>query len=157
MRRIAQDVTAAASRAHRVIDRPADLYAYGPSPPCGVQIVQERIHADDHSTLVRCRQADCDYQATVADHQVTQLALREGTWLTLTELVGALTNGGVPVTRDQIKDWADREGLPHEKRARTRWIHGHVQKNEVWTYRVGEVRDLAPRAQERRKRTALST
>ena len=154
LRRIASEVSAAAARAHRVIDRPADLYAYGPCPVCGVAIVQERIHADDRKTLVRCRQADCDYQASVAEHQVTQLALREDTWLTLTELVGALTSGGVPVTRDQIKGWAAREGLPREERIRARWIHGHLQHNRVWAYRVGDVRDLAARAAARRTRAA---
>lgn len=152
LRRIAQDLTAAASRAHRVIDRPADLYLYGPCPQCGTSIVQDRIHADDQTSLVRCRQADCDYQATLADHNATQLALREDSWLTLTELVGALATGGVPVTRDQIKGWADREGLPREKRSRARWIHGHLQHNEVWAYRVGDVRDLAARAAARRER-----
>ena len=152
LRAIARDLTAAATRAHRVIDRPGDLFLYGPCPQCGIPIVQERIHAADQRTLVRCRQADCDYQATIADHNATQLALREDSWLTLTELVGALTSGGVPVTRDQIKGWADREGLPREKRSRARWVHGHLQHNEVWAYRVGDVRDLAARTEARRAR-----
>lgn len=154
LRAIARELTAAAARAHRVIDRPTDLFLYGPCPVCGIPIVQDRIHADDQTTRVRCRQADCDYEATLADHNATQLALREDSWLTLTELVGALTTGGVPVTRDQIKGWADREGLPREKRSRARWVHGHLQHNEVWAYRVGDVRDLAARAAARRVRTA---
>jgi len=31
-----------------------------------------------------------------------------------------------------------------------RWVNGHLQSNDVWQYRVGDVRDLVDRVRTRR-------
>jgi hypothetical protein len=147
MPNLARDITQAASRAHHVIDSPTDLCYFGPCPE-GHDIWQERIHRDDTETLVRCR---CGYTSPLLDHQKRLLTAGEDRWLTVGELVSAITSGGEVVTRDQIKGWIDRDGLAREKRVRPRYVNGELMTSEVWTYRLGDVRDRAARGDQRRK------
>jgi hypothetical protein len=158
MPNLARDLTQAASRAHHVIDSPADMTYYGPCPDCGRDLIQDRIwqsrDPDDPklaSDLVTCRYPSCGYTATLDVHQQNLLAAGENRWLTVGELVSAITSGGEPVTRKQINGWIEREGLAREKRIRPRYINGELVTSEVWTYRLGDVRDRAARGDQRRK------
>lgn len=154
MRRLAIDISGAAARAHRVIDTPADLVYYGPCPDCGRDIVQERIASDDDRTPVRCRFASCGYAAPLDVHQRRLLDGYEDRWMTVTELVSAITSGGEVVTRDQINGWIKRHGLAREKRSRPRYVNEELVFDEVWTYRLGDVRQRAAEAAERKRERA---
>jgi hypothetical protein len=153
MPNLARDITQAASRAHHVIDSPVDLCYYGPCPSCGRDLVQERIWHKDAETKVTCRYPSCDYAEPLSEHQRKLLAASEDRWMTVTELVSAITSADEPVTRDQINWWIKRGGLAREKRVRPRYVNGELTTTEVWTYRLGDVRDRAAAA-ERRKRPA---
>jgi hypothetical protein len=152
MPNLARDISAAASRAHHVIDMPTDLCYYGPCPDCGRDIVQERIHRDDDKTPVVCRYPSCEYAQPLAEHQRKLLVAGEDRWLTVGELVSAITSGGEVVTRHQIRHWIDKEGLPRETRSRPQWVDGELKPHEVATYRLGDVRELAQRADQKRQR-----
>ena len=141
LRRVAREVSAAASRAHRVVDAPTVYWYYGPCPWCGTDIVQERVHGSDQ--LITC--ARCEYAATVAEHQAAQLTLRDDSWLPEERLVSALVVNDQPITRKQLRNWVNRHGLAREKLPWPRWVNGHLQTNDVYQYRVGDVRDLAAR------------
>jgi hypothetical protein len=152
MPNLARDISQAASRAHKVIDMPVDLCYYGPCPSCGRDIVQERIHRDDDKTPVACRYPSCEYAATLNEHQRKLLTAGEDRWLTVGELVSAITSGGEVVTRHQIRHWIEKEGLPRETRSRPQWVDGELKSHEVATYRLGDVRELAQRADQKRQR-----
>ena len=150
LRKVARQVSQAAARAHRVTDAPPALWYYGPCPLCGQDLLQERIPEGDRGTLVTCRR--CQYADTAPGHNATQLAARANAWLTETELVSAFASGGQPITRDRLKNLIARQDipLPRERRSRPRWVSGHLQYNEVWCYRVADVRALVERAQTKR-------
>jgi hypothetical protein len=150
MPNLARDLTQAASRAHHVIDSPPDLVYFGACPE-GHDIWQERIHRDDTETPVCCR---CGYTSSLPDHQKRLLIAGEDRWLTVGELVSAVTMGGEVVTRAQINGWIERDGLAREKRVRPRYINGELHQNEVWVYRLGDVRDRAARGDQRRRKAA---
>jgi len=150
MRRLAIDISGAAARAHRVIDSPADMVYYGPCPDCGRDIVQERIGPEER-TPVRCRFTSCGYTAPLDVHQRKLLDGYEDRWMTVNELVSAITSGGEVVTRDQINGWIRRHGLAREKRSRPRYVDGELVFDEVWTYRLGDVRERAAEVAERKR------
>jgi hypothetical protein len=161
MPNLARDISQAASRAHHVIDMPVDLCYYGPCPDCGRDIVQERIHTiiengvrivDPDAPPIACRFASCGYAATLDLHQRKLLEAGEDRWLTVGELVSAITSGGEIVTRHQIRHWIEKEGLPREVRSRPQWVDGELKSHEVATYRLGDVRELAQRADQKRQR-----
>lgn len=91
------------------------------------------------------RWAHCEYAATVAEHQAAQLTFRDDSWVTEERLVAALVVNDQPITRKQLRNLVDRHGLPREKRPWPRWVNSHLQSNDVWQYRVGDVRDLTSR------------
>jgi hypothetical protein len=151
MRKIARDVSSAAARAHRVIDAPPHLWPYGDCPDCGKPIFQDRIHADDLDTKVVCRVLGCGYAETLAEHHRRQLALGDERWMTVSELLEAFQVNGQPLTRDQLNGMIRREGLPREARPLVDWREGRLTKTgEVWTYKVGHVKELL----QRRERSA---
>jgi hypothetical protein len=151
MPRVADDLSSAVARAHKVIDRPADLMDYGPCPECGRPIRQERIHKHDDETLIVCRYPECDYEATMPDHFRRQLDSAEDRWMTLGQIVEAITIGGEVVTRKQIEGWVRHRGLPREQRNVPKWENGQlVEGSMVWVYRLGDVRDMAMKAEIRR-------
>jgi hypothetical protein len=157
MPNLARDISQAASRAHKVIDMPKDMTYFGPCPDCGRDLVQERIHRDDTETPVACRYPSCSYAQPLAEHQRKLLAAGEDRWLTVGELVSAITSGGEVVTRDQIDGWIKRGGLAREKRVRPRYVNGELKTEEVWTYRLGDVRERATAAYERRQAKLANT
>jgi len=146
---LARDISAAAARAHHVIDIPKDLVYYGPCPDCGRDIVQERIHRDDDETLVRCRFPSCNYARTLDLHYKLILDANENRWMTVTELVSAITMGGEVVDRNQIYYWERKSGLAREVRTRGKWVNGDLVSNEVWCFRLGDVRQRAAEAAKR--------
>jgi hypothetical protein len=154
MPNLARNLSSAASRAHKVIDAPADLMFYGPCPSCGRDLVQERIHHEDTETPVACRYPSCEYAQPLDTHQKNLLEAGQDRWLTVGELVSAITSGGEVVTRAQINGWIERGGLAREKRVRPRYLNGELTTTEVWTYRLGDVRDRAARGDQRRKTNA---
>lgn len=145
MGKLASNLSGAAVRAHRVIDRPPSLFFYGACPGCGSDIWQERIHPDDEEGMVRC---SCGYERYPDSHIREQLD--DDRMMTVTELVSAITMAGEAVTRHQINGWIRREGLPREKANRPRWENGQLVAHEVDVFRLGDVRDLALRAEMRR-------
>src|SRR5215216_6354287 len=146
---LAHDISSAAARAHHVIDIPKDLVYYGPCPACGRDIVQERIHKDDDTTLVKCRFLSCEYGQPLDTHQKRILDAAEDRWMTVTELVSAITSGGEVVTRTQIYNWERKSGLAREVRTRGKWVNGDLVSNEVWCFRLGDVRQRAAEAAKR--------
>jgi hypothetical protein len=156
MPNLARDISAAASRAHHVIDAPPELWYYGPCPSCERDLWQERIHHEDTKTPIVCRFPSCDYAAPLDVHNRRALEVGHDRQMTLDELVGAITSGGIAVTRGMIEGWIYRDGLPRLKRNRPRYVDGELKQNEVWTYRLGDVLDYALRAAAKRNRS-LST
>ena len=143
------------------IDMPKDMTYYGPCPDCGHDIVQERIHTiiengvhivDPDAPPIACRFTSCGYAQPLDLHQRKLLEAGEDRWLTVGELVSAITSGGEVVTRHQIRHWIDKEGLPRETRSRPQWVDGELKSHEVATYRLGDVRELAQRADQKRQR-----
>lgn len=134
---IIEAITRAVAKAHRVIDRPKDMWFYGACPTgCGHDLYDER-----GIQVVSCRH--CDYQATIGDHQRTMLDLAEDRWMTAAELVGAFERWGEPITRQQLSHWTHREGLPREVR-QVPCINraGQLTVEDVYVYRVGDVRNM---------------
>lgn len=138
---LAHAVTSFAERAHAIIDRPETPSYYGECPECGKDIYQERITAEEE--LVRC---GCGYRARLAQHQAAQLDLGENNWLTLTQVVRVLCDGGEPTTRQEVEDLIYQGGpmgvLPREKQNRPRWQGGRLESHEVFVYRLGDVRTM---------------
>lgn len=147
----AHKISHAAARAHQAIDRPPSLWYYGPCPFCHLDIFIDRVDEQDRDARVTCPRDGCGYSAHPTDHRVKQLDAGDDRWLTVGELVGAITSAGETVTRDQIKGWIRREGLPREIHSRPRWADGRLVANEVYVYRLGDVRRLALEAEARRE------
>jgi hypothetical protein len=152
MPRIARNISQAASKAHKIIDAPAELWYYGPCPSCERDLWQERIHHEDTKTPIVCRFPSCDYAAPLDVHNRKALEVGHDRLMTIDELVGAIASGGIPITREQIKGWIYRDGLPREKRNRPRYVDGELHQNEVWTYRLGDVLDCVLRVEAKRNR-----
>ena len=149
MPQLARDISQAASRAHHVIDAPQDFVYYGPCPDCGRDIIQERIHKDDDETQVTCRYPSCNYAKTLDLHYKKILDANEDRWMTVSELVSAITSGGEIVDRNQIYYWERKAGLAREMRTRAKWVNGDLVTNEVWCFRLGDVRQRAADAAKR--------
>lgn len=130
-------------QAHRIIERPEPPVFLGPCPN------GHDVWAPATVKLVEC--PDCDYRATITDHQRAALNAGEDRWLTVGELVGAITRAGELVTRDQINSWIRREGLVREMHTRPVWRDGQLHARRVYVYRLGDVRRLAQRAELRRR------
>jgi hypothetical protein len=146
----AHKISKAAARAHAVIDRPPSPWYYGPCPYCHLDIFTDRVDENDRDARVSCPRDGCGYSAHPSDHRSKQLDAGDDRWLTIGELVGAITSAGETVTRDQIKGWIRREGLPREFTSRPRWTDGVLVPYEVYVYRLGDVRRLALEAEARR-------
>lgn len=151
MGRLASELSSAAARAHRVIDAPPSLFFYGACPECGADIWHERIRPDDDEGKVRC---PCGYERSADAHIREQLD--DDRMMTVSELVSAITMAGEAVTRHQINGWIRREGLPRERANRPRWKDGQLVACEVDVYRLGDVRDLAVRAEVRRSQRVVA-
>jgi hypothetical protein len=156
MPNLARDISQAASRAHKVIDAPKELWYYGPCPSCERDLWQERIHHEDTKTPIVCRYPSCNYAAPLDVHNRRALEVGHDRRMTIDELVGAITSGGIAVTRGMIEGWIYRDGLPRERRNRPRYVDGELHQNEVWTYRLGDVLDYALRAAAKRNRSLSS-
>lgn len=144
----ARDVAAAARSAHRAIDAPESDWYFGPCPDCSHDIYGQRADESDRSARVACEA--CSYSAHPIDLRQLQLDASEDRMLTVGELVGAITAAGEVVTRKQIDGWIRRGGLPRERHARPRWVGGELDVKHVYVYRLGDVRELARAAEERR-------
>jgi hypothetical protein len=141
-RSLALKISIEASRAHKVIDVPPEIWFYGACPACEHDIWQERIRPDD-DTLVTCHQRDCTYTAPLDEHHKRLLDAGNDRWLTMDELVATVTKAGEVVTRKQIQRWRDREGLPMESRSLAYWIDGELVTSEVEVFRLGDIRAFA--------------
>lgn len=156
MPQLARDISQAASRAHKVIDAPTQLFYYGPCPDCGEDILQERVHHTDTDTKIKCRYLSCGYNQPVDIHQQTILNGCLDLWMTVKEMVGVFDLGGVTVTRDQINGWIRRGRLTKGPGA-AEWRNGVlvVAEEGAATYRVRDVLPLAQAANEKRRNTNL--
>lgn len=123
----------------RIIERPEPSVYYGPCPQCAGDLYGPRDWA-----VVSC---GCGYQKPADDHRKDALALGEDRWLTVGELVGAITSAGETVTRNQIGSWIRTRGLPRELANRPIWRDGALVERRLYVYRLGDVRDLAARKQ----------
>jgi len=153
---LAHDISSSAARAHHVIDTPKDLVYYGPCPDCGRDITQERIHKDDTEKKVQCRYLTCGYAETLDLHQRRILDSAEDRWMTVTELVSAITSGGEVVTRTQIYNWERSQGLAREMRDRPKWVNGELVNDQVWCFRLGDVRQRAAAAAHKKSSKLVS-
>lgn len=130
---LASRVSRAFIRAMKAIDSAPHLTHYGKCPHCGQDIRHERVQEDDG--LVECR---CGYTAPVKDHRTAQLEFGADTEMTLTQVVKVLCDAGEPTTRQEVENLIYRDGLPREQRPL--WKDGRVE--QVWHYRLGDVRDF---------------
>jgi hypothetical protein len=121
----------------RVIERPEPSVYYGPCPQCA-----DDLYGPRDWPVVSC---ECSYQKPADDHRKDALALGEDRWLTVGELVGAITSAGETVTRNQIGSWIRTRGLPREQANRPIWRDGALVERQLWVYRLGDVRELAAR------------
>lgn len=133
----AHRLSLASRRGHRIIERPEPLFYFGPCPACSVDLYGPREWA-----VVVC---SCGYQKTAEDHRRDALSLGEDRWLTVGELVGAITLAGETVTRDQIGSWIRTKGIPRELGLRPVWRDGVLVDRFLFVYRLGDIRDLAAR------------
>ena len=134
------------TRAHELIDRPADRIFAGQCPTCGAALHGER------GQVVTCHNltpagAECGYQATWDHHTAAQLEQRRDQWLPMRELVTCLMAAGHgrrdrQATKDRINYLVARHGLPREKRLIAHWAGQTIQTEEVWTYRPTDVLEL---------------
>lgn len=138
LERLAGGVSRAVVAAHRVIERPPSLVFYGQCPKCHDDIEQERIVVGD-GRMVQC---GCGYRATLSAHQAAQLDLAEDRWLTVTELLKVLNDGGEKTSRSDIDNLIYRQGLPRQREQRPQWASGRLVPHEVFTYRLGDTRTL---------------
>jgi hypothetical protein len=133
-------VTEAASRAHRVIDRPPTLFEYGPCPgtkdgiACRTPLRQERVSPGE---FVRCRV--CGYRAELGEHQKTQVLAAQDEWHTYSEIQKMLLVAGEPLTKHAFDNLIARDGLPRESINRPRWREGQLVANYQWHYRLRDV------------------
>ncbi|MFT3877152.1 MAG: hypothetical protein QM708_12125 [Propioniciclava sp.] len=136
-------LSAAARRAHQVVDRPRDDIRLGKCPMCGAAISMPRPgHHDIAAGHVMVTCPACTYRASWADHQRVILDQAGDTPLTIGEIVGVLTQGGEPVARKRIEYLVARHGLPRERMTRL-YRRGHeLVFGEVWVYRLRDVREL---------------
>lgn len=141
MRRIAREVSSAASRAHKAIDAPPELQYFGPCPDCGRDIWQKRVRKDDDDTTpIVC--VFCGYGATLGRHHQRMLEGIDDRWLTVSEIVEVMAMLDEPVTRDQVYRWLNHEGLPREKLRNPKRRYGEIVGwSEIEIVRVGDVRD----------------
>ncbi len=121
----------AAWRAHRIIDRPADITYVGGCPRCGEDLWAER------GTTVTCHNdtvyGPCTYQSDWTDHLTAALAGGEDRLLTISELVTALAQ-----PRDRIKNATRRMAGVTVQRPH---LDGHtITTRPVTMYRLGDVR-----------------
>lgn len=133
--KMAAQISEAAVHAHQIIDRPPTLQDYGDCPECGTWIRQERVREDDNDHII-CPKGD--YSATLKDHQVTQINRGEMRWRSANEILEALKLAGEPMTRTQLQNMIDHEGLPRETLVKLSL--GEQQSYEA--YRLGDVRAI---------------
>src|SRR5215216_2336213 len=146
---LAHDISSAAARAHHVIDIPKDLVYYGPCPACGRDIVQERIHKDDDTTLVKCRFLTCGYGQTLDLYHKRVLEASLDRQFSVAECVGMISNAGKLVTRDQINGWIRHKGLPREWTDRPEWKGGTLVMVGMWTLKLRDVVDFIQKREEK--------
>lgn len=142
----AERISRAMVHGRTVIDRPRDITYYGVCPTCSGDIYQERVDQHDPNARVVCPHG-CGYSERYASHEQQALQAGEDRWLTVDELVGALARRGddtTTVTRAQIERFIRREGLPRQVRpTRMTLVGGQVESVPVWTYRLGDVLQMA--------------
>lgn len=143
----AHKLSAAMARAARIIDSPPDLFFYGLCPNCDHELWQERV-TDDSDHAIQCR---CGYSNSRDAHSQMIIDRGEDAWLTVGELVAAVTMAGQPITRHQVNWWVRHDGLAREERARVRWVDGDLVTTTVSAYRLGDVRARALGAEIRRR------
>ncbi|NNG20511.1 helix-turn-helix domain-containing protein [Naumannella sp. ID2617S] len=133
--------TTAIRAAHRTIDRPPDLTYLGLCPN------DHPLYAARDATTITCNHTHgshpCGYTSTITNHRRKALDAGENRWLTIDELVGAITLAGEPVTRRQLHHWINHDGLARETRPIPRWDNGQLITETVDVYRLGDVRERA--------------
>ena len=88
-----------------------------------------------------CGRGECDYTSGLVEHQRRQLDAGNDRWLTVNELVSAITAAGELVTGEELRGWINRSGLPREPQGVPRWTNGQLVADQRWTYRLSDVRD----------------
>lgn len=142
------DLSRAARRAHRVIDRPRDR-TFTMCPVCRTELVVPE--ADPDNRQIVCTTNGCSYSASWDQHQSDLLDANGDAMLTMNDLVLVLTRAGEPMTRDRINNMIRRHGLPREQISDPKWEDGKVVVTEPkWVYRLRDVRELAARIDTRK-------
>ena len=127
-------LSTAASKAHRIIERPKDTAFVGPCPQCGIDLWVERDHT------VTCQA--CNYHATWLAHQQATIDARGDQLMTMDDVVKTLNGVGEPITRKRVEYLEKRYGLPREKHTVPHWQGQTITTSEVWMYRLKDVREL---------------
>jgi hypothetical protein len=140
---LAARVSYAAANARAVIDAPRPKVYYGPCPDCKRDLYQERVTED--TDVIVCRA--CGYHAKRADHLRRELDIMADKEFTLTKLVQTLNDGGEPTSRQEIENLiyratGDLPPLPRQKVNMPRYVGRRLERNEVWVYRLGTVREF---------------
>jgi hypothetical protein len=150
--RIAGRISGAVKQAHQTIEHPPEVYDYGLCPSCGERILQERITAGVQAAnkpgtpdrMVTCPHCG-NYAADIKEHQRTQILRLEEEWRTVAEVLEAMRLIGEPITRHQLDNMIYRDGLPRETRSRPRFSNGILVSDEVFVYRLKDIREVQRR------------
>lgn len=134
-----EELSGLAERAHRIVDRPPDRQ-WTVCPSCGATVDAVR------GRQVVCRavagQQPCSYRAGWQEHQRNLLDGYADQLLTCSQLVGALTVAGEPISRQRISYLVKRHGLERLQVQRPAWREGRIVTEPTFVYRLGDVRSL---------------
>lgn len=140
----AEKLSRAVVRARQIIDRPRDVVYYGTCPECSTELLLERVAP---SGTVRCPSPTCPWQEPFEAFQQAAAVAGADRWLTEDELIGAVTAAGEVVTRRQLKQWIDHDGLARDVRVTPTLVNDEIQTTEEPTYRLGDVLERAAQAE----------
>lgn len=146
--RLAAALSRAVAQAHRAIDRPADLWCYGPCPTCHRDIYQERLN--DPNDIVECSHPGCQYFSLLWKHQDRIIRDSSDKLLTVSELTAAIGWAGTDITRKQIEGWIRRGRLTTHTTQKVAWVDGELTRTDHTGYRLGAALHLAKDAQHRK-------
>jgi hypothetical protein len=136
-------LSAAAARAHRVIDRPRDRDVTA-CPVCRSEIPLPARTAEAEVPIV-CPATECSYSASWDQHQADLLDASGDVMLTAEEVRFVLARNGEPISRQRISYLVQRHGLPRERIVVPSWRGKRLVTDAQWAYRLRDVRDLQAR------------